>query len=52
MYYFRMILQIYYASQIYVALRMRACDRLTSWIVAEVFTMEVLFQVAVTIEGP
>ena len=52
MYYFCMILQMHCASQIHVALRMRACDRLTFWMVAEVFTMEVLFQVAVTVEGP
>ena len=52
MYQRRMILQMHCVCQIHVALQIRACDRLTFWMVAEVFTMEVLFQVAVAVGGP
>ena len=48
----RMVLQMHYACQICVAPRMGASDRLIVWMKAEVFTLEVLFQVAVAVEGP
>ena len=42
----RMILQIHYACQIDVVTRVRARDRLPVRVMAEVFTKEVLLQVA------
>ena len=47
-----MTLQMHCASQFDVAPRMRARDRLPVRVMAKVFTMEVLLQVAVARERP
>ncbi len=45
------VLQMYRASQIDVAPRMRARDPLTGRVMAKVFAMKVLLQVAAAMEG-
>ncbi len=51
MHQFRMILQVYFAFQGSFAPRMRAYDRLPVRMMAKVLPIEVLFQVAVAVEG-
>lgn len=46
-----MVLHMHFAVQALVALGMRAHDRLTVRIVAQMFAMEVLFEVAATGKG-
>ena len=52
MYYFRMILQVHFACQGSITSQMGACDRLIFWMMAEVFTLEVLVQVAAAVKRP